>query len=118
MFKNWIWRGMTNLAGCFTTEARRTRRFLGLFGPERTAGYDYHEATMREWSKLSVGERWMFLGLAVALLMLGSYAILNPRAVKRENADGPYFRTGFARMPLWLWRVVGVITVGVAGFFV
>jgi len=60
----------------------------------------------------------MFLVLAVALLMLGSYAILNPRAVKRENADGPHFSTGFARMPLWLWRVVGVITVGLAGFFV
>jgi len=67
--------------------------------------------------KLNVGERWMFLVLALVLLLLGSYATLNPRAVKRENADGPYFKTGFARMPLWFFRTIGFVTLGVAVFF-
>ena len=65
-----------------------------------------------------MSDRLGFLLGALVLLILGVYALVNPQGVKRENADGPYFKTGFAGMPIWFFRAMGVLTVGMAAFFV
>jgi hypothetical protein len=62
-------------------------------------------------------QRLMFLGIALLLLGLGIHAAANPNGARKENADGPDFRTGLAKMPLWFFRLMGLITVGMAGFF-
>jgi hypothetical protein len=64
-----------------------------------------------------MGDRLGFLFFAVVLLLLGLYAFLNPRKVKRQNADGPYFKSGFANMPVWFFRVGGIVTLGMSAFF-
>ena len=58
-----------------------------------------------------------FLIMAIALFPLGLFATINPRAAKRQNADGPYFKSLFANMPLWFFRVVGIVTLGMSAFF-
>ncbi len=64
-----------------------------------------------------MSDHFGFLFLALVLMILGLYALIDPRGAKRENADGPYFKTGLARMPLWLFRAMGAVTVGMAAFF-
>jgi len=65
-----------------------------------------------------VSNRLGFLFGALVLLILGIYALVNPHGVKRENAGGPYFKTGLAGMPIWFFRAVGVVTIGMSAFFV
>ena len=62
-------------------------------------------------------DRYGFLLMAVVLLPLGLYALINPHGAKKQNADGPYFKSGFANMPLWFFRAGGIVTLGVAAFF-
>ena len=57
-----------------------------------------------------------FLFLSVILLPLGGYALFKPDAVKREYADGPYFKT-FGQKPLWVFRSIGVLTIAMSIFF-
>ena len=64
-----------------------------------------------------MSDRFAFLFEAVALLLLGLYALLNPHGAKRENADGPYFKSGLANMPLWFFRAVGIVSLGMSAFF-
>ncbi len=58
-----------------------------------------------------------FVLMAVVLLPLGLYALINPHGAKKQNADGPYFKTGSANMPLWFFRAVGIVTLGLSAFF-
>lgn len=64
-----------------------------------------------------VSDRFGLLFLAVALLALGVYATVNPRGAKKQNADGPYFKSGLANMPLWFFRAGGIVTIGMSAFF-
>ena len=64
-----------------------------------------------------MSDRFGFLFLGVALFILGMYAISRPDAVKKELADGPYFMTGLGSLPVWVFRGLGVVTLGMAGFF-
>jgi hypothetical protein len=64
-----------------------------------------------------MSDRFAFLFFAVVLLPLGVYALLNPRGAKRQNADGPYFKSGLANMPLWFFRAAGIVTLGMSAFF-
>ena len=64
-----------------------------------------------------MSDRFGFLFLAVVLLPLGLYALLNPRGTKRQNADGPYFRIGLANMPLWFFRASGIATLAMSVLF-
>ena len=59
-----------------------------------------------------------FVLMAVVLLPLGLYALINPHGAKKQNADGPYFKTGFANMPLWFFRAVGIVALGCQRFLV
>jgi ATP/ADP translocase len=63
-----------------------------------------------------MSDRLMFLLFAIVLFPLGTYALVNPRGAKKWNADGPYFKSGVANMPLWFFRVGGVVTVGMSAF--
>ena len=65
-----------------------------------------------------MSNRFAFLFLVVVLLPLGLYALLSPRGAKKQNADGPYFKSGLANMPLWLFRAFGVVTLGMSALFV
>jgi uncharacterized protein YjeT (DUF2065 family) len=65
-----------------------------------------------------MSDRFAFLLMAVVLLPLGLYAVLNPRGAKKQNADGPYFKSGLANMPLWFFRACGIVTLGMSAFFV
>ena len=58
-----------------------------------------------------------YLIMAIALFPLGLFATINPRAAKTQNADGPYFKSPFANMPLWFFRAVGIVTLGMSAFF-
>ena len=62
-------------------------------------------------------DRFGFLLIAPVLLPLGLYALINPNGAKKQNADGPYFKTGFANMPLWFFRVVGIVSLGMSAYF-
>jgi hypothetical protein len=62
-------------------------------------------------------DRSGFLYMAVVRLPLGLYALLNPRSAKKQNADGPYFKSGFADLPPWSFRAGGIVTLGLAAFF-
>ena len=62
-------------------------------------------------------DRLVFLLFSVVLFPLGMYALVNPRGAKKWNADGPYFKSGVANMPLWFFRVGGVVSVGMSAFF-
>jgi len=64
-----------------------------------------------------MSDRFAFLFMAVVLLPLGLYALLNPRGTKKQNADRPYFKTGLANMPLWFFRAAGIVTLGMSAFF-
>jgi len=64
-----------------------------------------------------MSDRFAFLLVAVVLLPLGLYGLLNPRGAKKQNADGPYFKTGLANMPLWFFRAAGIVTLGMSAFF-
>jgi hypothetical protein len=64
-----------------------------------------------------VSARFPFLFMAIVLFPLGLYALLNPRGAKKQNADGPYFKSGFANMPLWFFRTAGIVTLGMSAFF-
>jgi uncharacterized protein YjeT (DUF2065 family) len=64
-----------------------------------------------------MGDHFGFLFFAVVLLLLGLYSLLNPRGVKKQNADGPYFKSGLANMPLWFFRAIGIVTLGMSAFF-
>ena len=66
---------------------------------------------------VSMANRFGFVLIAAVLLPLGLYALINPRGTKKQNADGPYFKTGFANMPIWFFKVVGIVTLGMAAFF-
>ena len=58
-----------------------------------------------------------FVLMAVVLLPLGLYALINPHGAKKQNADGPYFKTGFANAPLWFFRAIGIVTLVLSAFF-
>jgi len=64
-----------------------------------------------------MSDRFAFLFFAVVVLLLGLYSLLNPQGVKRENADGPYFKSGLANLPLWVFRAAGIVTLGRSAFF-
>ncbi len=64
-----------------------------------------------------MSDRFGFFFLAVVLLPLGLYALLNPGGAKKQNADGPYFKSGLANMPLWFFRAGGIVTLGMSAFF-
>jgi hypothetical protein len=58
-----------------------------------------------------------FLFLFVVMFLFGLYAVINPKAVKKENADVPGFpKTGFSWVPAWGWRMMG-IALAASGFF-
>jgi hypothetical protein len=59
-----------------------------------------------------------FLFLFVVMFLFGLYAVINPKAVKKENADVPGFpKTGFSWMPAWGWRLMGIVVLAASGFF-
>jgi hypothetical protein len=65
-----------------------------------------------------MNERFGFLFVSVVMLLSGLYAVANPKAVKKGNEDVPGFhKTGFSRVPVWGWRLLGIALLGVAGFF-
>jgi hypothetical protein len=64
-----------------------------------------------------MGDRFAFLFMAVVLLPLGLYALLNPRGAKKQNADGPDFKSGLANMPLWFFTAGGIVPLGMSAFF-
>ncbi len=64
-----------------------------------------------------MSDRFTFLLFAVVLLFLGLYAFLNPRGARKQSADGPYFKSGLANMPLWFFRASGIVTLGMSAFF-
>ncbi len=65
-----------------------------------------------------MSNRFGFLFLFVMLFLLGLFAVMNPKAAKKENADVPGFhKTGFSWMPIWGFRLVGIATLGISGFF-
>jgi hypothetical protein len=65
-----------------------------------------------------MSDRLVFLLLFVMLLLLGLFAVLNPQAAKKENADVPgFYKTGFSWMPVWGFRLVGIATLGLSGLF-
>jgi hypothetical protein len=65
-----------------------------------------------------MSDRFAFLFLAIVFFVMGSFALVNPQAVKKENADVPGFhKTGFAMMPIWAFRLVGAAIVGLSSFF-
>jgi hypothetical protein len=65
-----------------------------------------------------MSDRFAFLVFAIALFPMGIYAAINSKAAKKGNAGVPGFpKTGFAKMPVWFFRLVGIATVGMSGFF-
>ena len=65
-----------------------------------------------------MSNRFGFLFLFVMLALLGLFAVMNPRAAKKENADVPgFYKTRFSWMPIWGFRLVGIATLGLSGFF-
>lgn len=63
-----------------------------------------------------MSNRFGFLFLFVMLALLGLFAVMNPN--KKENADVPgFYKTGFSWMPIWGFRLVGIATLGLSGFF-
>jgi hypothetical protein len=62
-------------------------------------------------------DRYVFFFMAVVLFPLGLYALINPFGAKKQNADGPYFKSGLANMPLWFFRAGGILTLGMSAFF-
>jgi hypothetical protein len=65
-----------------------------------------------------MSDRYGFLILFVVMLLFGLYSVINPKAVKKENADVPGFpRTGFSWVPAWSWRLMGIALLAVSGFF-
>jgi hypothetical protein len=58
-----------------------------------------------------------FLFIFVIMFLSGLYSVINPKAVKKENADVPGFpKTGFSWMPVWGWRLMGIALLAVSGF--
>ena len=51
-----------------------------------------------------------FLFFGIALFLLAMYAVSHPDAVKKEHADGPYLKTGLGRLPVWVFRGLGLLT--------
>jgi hypothetical protein len=65
-----------------------------------------------------MGDRFLFLFLFVMLFLLGLFAVINPKAAKKENADVPgFYKTGFSWMPIWGFRLAGIGTLGLSGLF-
>jgi len=65
-----------------------------------------------------MSNRFGLLFLFVLLFLLGLFTVMNPRAAKRENVDVPgFYKTGFSWMPIWGFRLVGIATLGLSGFF-
>jgi hypothetical protein len=64
-----------------------------------------------------MSDRFAFLFFAVGLLPFGLYAVLNPRGVNREKADGPYFKSALANIRLCAFRAAGIVTLGRSAFF-
>jgi hypothetical protein len=66
-----------------------------------------------------MGDRYRFLFVFVIMFLFGLYSAINPKAVKKENADVPGFpKTGFSWMPAWGWRLMGIAFLAVSGFFI
>jgi hypothetical protein len=56
--------------------------------------------------------------VSVVMLLSGLYALVNPKAVKKENEDVPgFYKTGFSWVPVWGWRLFGIVLLAVSGFF-
>jgi hypothetical protein len=76
-------------------------------------------------------DRYGFLFMAVVLFALGLYATVNPHRAKREQADFNsyakmfwgkffdvrYFEGGLTNWPLSFFRVIGIVTMAMSGFF-
>jgi type II secretory pathway component PulF len=67
---------------------------------------------------MQMNDRAGFLFVFVVMLFFGLYAVILPRAVKKENEDVPGFhKTGFSWVPVWGWRLFGIALLAVSGFF-
>jgi hypothetical protein len=65
-----------------------------------------------------MSDRAGFLFVFVIMFLSGLYSVINPKAVKKENADVPGFpKTGFSWMPVWGWRLMGIAFLAVSGLF-
>jgi hypothetical protein len=59
-----------------------------------------------------MNERAGFLFVFVVMLFFGLYALIIPKAVKKENEE-----TVFSWLPVWGWRLFGIALLAVSGFF-
>jgi hypothetical protein len=67
---------------------------------------------------MQMSDRAAFLFVFVIMFLSGLYSVINPKAVKKENADVPGFpKTGFSWMPAWGWRLMGIAFLAVSGLF-
>ena len=67
---------------------------------------------------MQTSDRYGFLFVFVIMFLSGLYSAINPKAVKKENADVPGFpKTGFSWIPVWGWRLLGFTFLAVSGVF-
>ena len=67
---------------------------------------------------MQISAHYGFLFIFVIMFFSGLYSLINPKAVKKENADVPGIpKTGFSWMPVWAWRLMGIALLAVSGFF-
>jgi hypothetical protein len=65
-----------------------------------------------------MNDRAGFLFVFVVMLFYGLYAVIIPKAVKKENEDVPgFYKTGFSWVPVWGWRLFGIALLGVSAIF-
>jgi hypothetical protein len=65
---------------------------------------------------MKMNDRAEFLFVFVVMLVFGLYGVINPKAVKKVNADVPGFpKSGFSWMPVWGWRLFGIALLAVSG---
>jgi len=65
---------------------------------------------------MQMNNRAAFLFVSSVMLLFGLYFIINPKTVKKENADVSGFpETGFSWMPAWGWRLFGIFLLAISG---
>ncbi len=57
----------------------------------------------------------MSLGLAIALFTVGLYALFSPSGTTEETRTHRYVSTGLGHLPLWLFRLLGLASMVMAG---